>query len=183
MKEMNSLTHSCIHSLASLAILALSGSAFFMIRATIGQPQCQHALVDLSQASANPAGRAIDGQGPFTYHWQWEAICLAPLHRQTRSCQHLGGLESRPFVPHLQGTGQVARHLWGEIGGVPTYLAIFGAGQPVRVNQTLELFLLDSWAETRLLQLQSVLAGRGFALDEEMEGGAGRSRVGGRRER
>jgi hypothetical protein len=34
MNEMNSLTHSCIHSLASLAILALSGRAFFMIRAT-----------------------------------------------------------------------------------------------------------------------------------------------------
>jgi hypothetical protein len=34
MKEMNSLTHSCIHSLASLAIFAFSGSAFFMIRAT-----------------------------------------------------------------------------------------------------------------------------------------------------
>ena len=31
---MNSLTHSCIHSLASLAILALSGRAFFMMRAT-----------------------------------------------------------------------------------------------------------------------------------------------------
>ena len=34
MNEMNSLTHSCMHSLASLAILALSGSAVFMIRAT-----------------------------------------------------------------------------------------------------------------------------------------------------
>ena len=34
MKEMNSLTHSCMHSLASLAILAFSGSAVFMIRAT-----------------------------------------------------------------------------------------------------------------------------------------------------
>ena len=34
MKEMNSLTHSCIHSLASLAILAFSGRAVFMIRAT-----------------------------------------------------------------------------------------------------------------------------------------------------
>lgn len=31
---MNSLTHSCMHSLASLAILAFSGSAPFMIRAT-----------------------------------------------------------------------------------------------------------------------------------------------------
>ena len=34
MKEMNSLTHSCMHSFASLAILAFSGSAVFMIRAT-----------------------------------------------------------------------------------------------------------------------------------------------------
>ena len=34
MNEMNSLTHSCIHSLASLAIFAFSGSAVFMIRAT-----------------------------------------------------------------------------------------------------------------------------------------------------
>lgn len=34
MKLMNSLTHSCIHSFASLAILALSGRACFMIRAT-----------------------------------------------------------------------------------------------------------------------------------------------------
>lgn len=34
MKEMNSLTHSCMHSLASLAILAFSGSAVFIIRAT-----------------------------------------------------------------------------------------------------------------------------------------------------
>lgn len=34
MKEINSLTHSCMHSLASLAILAFSGSACFMMRAT-----------------------------------------------------------------------------------------------------------------------------------------------------
>ena len=34
MNEMNSLTHSCMHSFASLAILAFSGSAIFMIRAT-----------------------------------------------------------------------------------------------------------------------------------------------------
>jgi len=33
-KEMNSLTHSCMHSLASLAILAFSGKAVFIIRAT-----------------------------------------------------------------------------------------------------------------------------------------------------
>jgi hypothetical protein len=35
MKEMNSDTHSCTHSLASLAILALSGKDFFMMRATL----------------------------------------------------------------------------------------------------------------------------------------------------
>ena len=34
MNEMNSLTHSCMHSFASLAILAFSGRAVFMIRAT-----------------------------------------------------------------------------------------------------------------------------------------------------
>lgn len=34
MKEINSLTHSCMHSFASFAILAFSGSAVFMIRAT-----------------------------------------------------------------------------------------------------------------------------------------------------
>ena len=34
MKEMNSLTHSCIHSLASFAILAFSGRAVFIILAT-----------------------------------------------------------------------------------------------------------------------------------------------------
>ena len=32
--EINSLTHSCMHSFASFAILALSGRAFFIIRAT-----------------------------------------------------------------------------------------------------------------------------------------------------
>ena len=34
MKLMNSLTHSCMHSLASFAIFALSGKASFMILAT-----------------------------------------------------------------------------------------------------------------------------------------------------
>lgn len=34
MKEMNSLTHSCMHSFASLAIFAFSGRAIFMMRAT-----------------------------------------------------------------------------------------------------------------------------------------------------
>jgi hypothetical protein len=34
MKEMNSLTHSCMHSFASFAIFAFSGKAIFMMRAT-----------------------------------------------------------------------------------------------------------------------------------------------------
>jgi len=34
MKDMNSETHSCMHSFASLAILAFSGKADFMILAT-----------------------------------------------------------------------------------------------------------------------------------------------------
>lgn len=34
---MNSLTHSCMHSLASFAIFAFSGRAVFMIRATATQ--------------------------------------------------------------------------------------------------------------------------------------------------
>jgi hypothetical protein len=34
MKEMNSLTHSCMHSFASFAIFAFSGRAIFMMRAT-----------------------------------------------------------------------------------------------------------------------------------------------------
>ena len=34
MNEMNSLTHSCMHSFASFAILAFSGNADFIIRAT-----------------------------------------------------------------------------------------------------------------------------------------------------
>lgn len=34
MNEINSLTHSCIHSFASFAIFALSGRADFIIRAT-----------------------------------------------------------------------------------------------------------------------------------------------------
>jgi hypothetical protein len=34
MKEMNSETHSCMHSFASLAIFAFSGKAVFMMRAT-----------------------------------------------------------------------------------------------------------------------------------------------------
>jgi hypothetical protein len=34
MKEMNSLTHSCMHSFASFAIFAFSGSASFIMRAT-----------------------------------------------------------------------------------------------------------------------------------------------------
>jgi len=39
MKEMNSLTHSCMHSFASLESLASFGRAVFMIRATDAELQ------------------------------------------------------------------------------------------------------------------------------------------------
>lgn len=57
-KEINSLTHSCMHSLASFAILALSGRAFFMIRATGAK------LRMLASTSSNfSAFEACDGPG------------------------------------------------------------------------------------------------------------------------
>lgn len=39
-KEINSETHSCTHSFASLAIFALPGRAFFMIRPTLAICAC-----------------------------------------------------------------------------------------------------------------------------------------------
>lgn len=48
MKEMNSLTHSCMHSLASLAIFAFSGRAIFMMRATGAKLRMLASLAALS---------------------------------------------------------------------------------------------------------------------------------------
>jgi hypothetical protein len=57
MKEMNSLTHSCMHSLASLAILALSGRAVFMIRATGAKLRILASDAVLLLVALEPRGR------------------------------------------------------------------------------------------------------------------------------
>lgn len=57
MKEMNSETHSCMHSFASFAILAFSGSAFFIIRATGAK------LRMLASEFRNKVAVELDGDG------------------------------------------------------------------------------------------------------------------------
>lgn len=58
MNEMNSLTHSCMHSLASFAIFALSGNAVFMIRATVAK-----LAIDASDGVLNLLGRrGVEGE-------------------------------------------------------------------------------------------------------------------------
>jgi hypothetical protein len=59
-KDMNSDTHSCMHSFASLAILAFSGSADFMILAT-GAKFCMLASVCKCALSAAPL-EALDDE-------------------------------------------------------------------------------------------------------------------------
>lgn len=56
MKEMNSLTHSCMHSLASFAILAFSGKAVFMMRATGAKLRM---LASISTLCLGPLERAM----------------------------------------------------------------------------------------------------------------------------
>ena len=56
MKDMNSLTHSCMHSFASFAILAFSGRAVFMIRAT-------GAKFRMSASDAGPCDGVLVAEG------------------------------------------------------------------------------------------------------------------------
>jgi hypothetical protein len=86
MKEMNSLTHSCMHSLASFAILAFSGNAIFMIRAT-GAKLCM--LASLSQLPFGLFFTRCDvwdgddcGEG--------EGIAIRPVDRASRRLQGAG---------------------------------------------------------------------------------------------
>lgn len=57
MKEINSETHSCTHSFASFAILALSGSARFIIRATFAIGRNRSCSLK-SSTSSSPEGCA-----------------------------------------------------------------------------------------------------------------------------
>ena len=61
MNEMNSLTHSCMHSLASFAIFAFSGSAVFMIRAT--GAKLRMLASDKSSCFPDLEGRVVSGRG------------------------------------------------------------------------------------------------------------------------
>lgn len=61
-KEINSLTHSCMHSLASLAIFAFSGRAFFMMRAT-GAKLRMLASCPSWRSAALEADDEVEGRG------------------------------------------------------------------------------------------------------------------------
>lgn len=74
MKEINSLTHSCMHSFASLAILAFSGRAVFIIRATGAK------LRMLASEAAAPYSLSLDRCWPEGDDGEWSedmvnAIC------------------------------------------------------------------------------------------------------------
>ena len=55
MKLMNSLTHSCTVSFASLAILAFAGSAFFMILLMLAMGRNLSCSLTLAPRSSSPA--------------------------------------------------------------------------------------------------------------------------------
>jgi hypothetical protein len=57
MKEMNSETHSCTHSLASFDTFALIGNEFFMILDTLAicKAQCQYMTRDSDEARLQEA--------------------------------------------------------------------------------------------------------------------------------
>ena len=59
--EMNSLTHSCMHSLASFAIFAFSGRANFMMRATRWDC-CQHGSSMIQNWRMKSRDKEIVGQ-------------------------------------------------------------------------------------------------------------------------
>ena len=60
MNEINSLTHSCMQSFASLAIFALSGNAIFMIRATGAKLRM---LASETTSLLKPLGVVCGGEG------------------------------------------------------------------------------------------------------------------------
>lgn len=69
MKLMNSDTHSCTHSFASLLTLADPGSAFFMIRATFAIYLC----------SASTTKRVTEGLGRRGVTYRQEPILFPEL--------------------------------------------------------------------------------------------------------
>ena len=86
MNEMNSLTHSCMHSFASFAIFAFSGNAVFMIRAT-GAKLCM-----LASLSHSVFGLFFERVGSCEEEdcGDCEDIAIRPVGRASRRLQIAG---------------------------------------------------------------------------------------------
>lgn len=111
MKEMNSLTHSCMHSLASLAILALSGRAIFMMRAT-GAKLRMLASDDAVRAREGERGYLEEGDGGepsddmMRCEWlEYRGQGCDANHGEPARAQRMRGLVFRAasIVAHLSG--------------------------------------------------------------------------------
>jgi len=150
---MNSLTHSCMHSFASFAILALSGRAFFMIRATgaklrmLASRLPYFSALEARGASgelddewwdmANPQARLFraraksDGTQSATNQivrgrltYHWLLATICPvLLPRTHRWARRRVGLEDHWFLPRRQTVRLVRHLWEEIGGNPTYLA------------------------------------------------------------
>lgn len=120
MKEMNSLTHSCMHSLASLAIFAFSGSAVFMIRAT-GAKLCM--LASLSQMVLGlflerAEGWEVEDCG------EEEGIAIRPGGRaRVRGCRSQAGGGASDSTG-VQTRRAVQRYMWPDERRWPRHPAV-----------------------------------------------------------
>jgi len=82
MNEINSLTHSCIHSLASLAIFALSGNAVFIILATGAKLRILASDAAACEVSLD-VGRDVGGE----YSAMMTSLCLYQPTRVELGCK------------------------------------------------------------------------------------------------
>ena len=96
MKEMNSLTHSCIHSLASFAILAFSGRAVFMIRATGAKLRM---LASESSFLSSEARPVVFGDGDEE---AWDIIGRVTAMARPELKRLRSGLDDWPIVGHAR---------------------------------------------------------------------------------
>lgn len=100
MKEMNSETHSCIHSLASFAILAFSGRAVFIILAT-GAKLCMLA----SESKRTLLFAALDccGDDDRDCEGDEEDDCMAWLLLMVRASDSMVTTSGLFIDEHLRG--------------------------------------------------------------------------------
>ncbi|KAI7165226.1 hypothetical protein KC349_g95 [Hortaea werneckii] len=108
MNEMNSLTHSCMHSLASLAILAFSGNAVFIIRAT-GAKLCMMAVTGTTVGIA----KALRFTRRATQRYMWKtrharySITPVPAMSRERTRNIAQGRECRESAYEMIRLGNV----------------------------------------------------------------------------